>query len=146
MSSANSGSIQEVVQFAVERVTDRSYSRRSPWIHLYQHSMGPLIMKNERSPIKWRLYRTFMRKPLAFSRFECPNCARHSRDQMPRRSSVVRYHCLYCNTIFEPLPGSCCVYCSYGDVPCPNAQNEWLRRPFQRTRVQRDPQPNIPAT
>jgi hypothetical protein len=26
--------------------------------------------------------------------------------------------------VLQPKPGDCCVFCSYGDVPCPPIQQE----------------------
>lgn len=60
-----------------------------------------------------------------FSTVSCPHCGKSSRDQMPSNACVYFYHCLRCDRIFKPLPGDCCVYCSYGDVPCPPKQMEW---------------------
>ncbi|MEL6103792.1 MAG: GDCCVxC domain-containing (seleno)protein, partial [Pseudomonadota bacterium] len=30
--------------------------------------------------------------------------------------------CTSCKTVLKPLPGDCCVYCSYGTVACPPIQ------------------------
>ncbi|MDF1720399.1 MAG: GDCCVxC domain-containing (seleno)protein [Minwuia sp.] len=30
--------------------------------------------------------------------------------------------CDGCGTLLKPKPGDCCVFCSYGDVPCPPIQ------------------------
>ncbi len=27
-----------------------------------------------------------------------------------------------CHTLLKPRPGDCCVFCSYGSVPCPPVQ------------------------
>ena len=36
---------------------------------------------------------------------------------------VVRfYECKECHTLLKPLAGNCCVFCSYGSVPCPPIQ------------------------
>ena len=32
------------------------------------------------------------------------------------------FHCRHCGAVLKPLPGDCCVFCSYGDVPCPPIQ------------------------
>ncbi|MGO9446866.1 MAG: GDCCVxC domain-containing (seleno)protein [Thiobacillaceae bacterium] len=29
-----------------------------------------------------------------------------------------------CHNLLKSLPGHCCVFCSYGDVPCPPIQIE----------------------
>lgn len=30
--------------------------------------------------------------------------------------------CPSCRTLLRPKPGDCCVFCSYGSVPCPSIQ------------------------
>lgn len=62
--------------------------------------------------------RRFVRRPVYFSTLTCPHCDKRSHDQMPANACVYFYHCMRCNAVFKPLPGDCCVYCSYGDVPC----------------------------
>jgi len=32
------------------------------------------------------------------------------------------YACENCHTRLKPLTGDCCVFCSYGSVPCPPVQ------------------------
>ncbi|WP_375241309.1 GDCCVxC domain-containing (seleno)protein [Polaribacter sp.] len=32
------------------------------------------------------------------------------------------YECENCKTVLKPHEGDCCVYCSYGTVPCPPIQ------------------------
>jgi hypothetical protein len=32
------------------------------------------------------------------------------------------YDCKGCGTRLKPLAGDCCVFCSYGSVPCPPVQ------------------------
>jgi hypothetical protein len=34
------------------------------------------------------------------------------------------YECTSCHTVLKPLAGDCCVYCSYGTVPCPPIQEQ----------------------
>jgi hypothetical protein len=34
------------------------------------------------------------------------------------------YECENCKTLLRPKPGDCCVFCSFGDVPCPPMQAE----------------------
>lgn len=46
---------------------------------------------------------------------------------MPSNASVYFYRCTRCNTLFKPLSGDCCVYCSYGNVPCPQRQRGIVR-------------------
>jgi rRNA maturation endonuclease Nob1 len=41
---------------------------------------------------------------------------------MPTDACQWFYACEACHTLLKPKPGDCCVYCSYGDVPCPSVQ------------------------
>jgi hypothetical protein len=41
---------------------------------------------------------------------------------MPTDACVAFYGCKNCGETLKPLPGSCCVFCSYGSVPCPPIQ------------------------
>jgi hypothetical protein len=41
---------------------------------------------------------------------------------MPANACVAFYDCKGCGKTLKPLPGSCCVFCSYGSVPCPPIQ------------------------
>jgi hypothetical protein len=41
---------------------------------------------------------------------------------MPTDGCVVIYDCKGCGEQLRPLPGSCCVFCCYGSVPCPPVQ------------------------
>ena len=41
---------------------------------------------------------------------------------MPTDACQWFYECERCETVLKPKPGDCCVYCSYGSVPCPSIQ------------------------
>ena len=41
---------------------------------------------------------------------------------MPANACVAVYDCKGCGATLRPLRGSCCVFCSYGSVPCPPVQ------------------------
>jgi hypothetical protein len=41
---------------------------------------------------------------------------------MPTDACVFFYKCEGCNAVLQPLAGDCCVFCSFGTVPCPPAQ------------------------
>ena len=42
---------------------------------------------------------------------------------MPTDNCVIRYECVNCKAIITPKKGDCCIFCSYGDVPCPPEQD-----------------------
>jgi hypothetical protein len=41
---------------------------------------------------------------------------------MPTDFCQYFYDCPGCGALLRPLAGDCCVYCSYGDMPCPPIQ------------------------
>ncbi|MGI3187450.1 GDCCVxC domain-containing (seleno)protein [Nioella aestuarii] len=56
------------------------------------------------------------------SELTCPECGHVSAEQMPTDACQWFYQCSGCGAVLKPLPGDCCVYCSYGTVPCPPIQ------------------------
>ena len=52
----------------------------------------------------------------------CPQCGFAKRETMPTDSCQFFYECEQCKAVLRPLPGDCCVFCSYGSVPCPPVQ------------------------
>ena len=56
------------------------------------------------------------------STLTCPRCGKVSTETMPTDACQYFYDCRHCGTVVKPLPGDCCVFCSYGDVPCPPIQ------------------------
>ncbi|MGH7014399.1 MAG: GDCCVxC domain-containing (seleno)protein [Stellaceae bacterium] len=41
---------------------------------------------------------------------------------MPIDACVIVYSCAACGAVLRPKSGTCCVFCSYGSVPCPPTQ------------------------
>ncbi|WP_395612206.1 GDCCVxC domain-containing (seleno)protein [Allosphingosinicella sp.] len=56
------------------------------------------------------------------STLTCPECGKASIETMPTNACQFFYDCPHCGVLLKPLPGDCCVFCSYGDVPCPPIQ------------------------
>ncbi len=52
----------------------------------------------------------------------CPACGHASQEVMPTNACVYFHECAHCQRLLQPLPGDCCVFCSYGSVPCPPVQ------------------------
>jgi hypothetical protein len=52
----------------------------------------------------------------------CPACGGTSRETMPTDACLFFYDCPRCGVRLKPKPGDCCVFCSYGSVPCPPVQ------------------------
>lgn len=41
---------------------------------------------------------------------------------MPTDVCLFFHECASCRTLLRPKAGDCCVFCSYGSVPCPPIQ------------------------
>ena len=52
----------------------------------------------------------------------CPVCGHKSEEEMPVNACQYFYECGKCQSVIKPKEGDCCVYCSYGTVPCPPIQ------------------------
>lgn len=52
----------------------------------------------------------------------CPACRHQKLERMPERSCVISYECTACGATLRPAEGDCCVFCTYGTVPCPPLQ------------------------
>lgn len=52
----------------------------------------------------------------------CPDCGHQSPEVMPEDSCQWFFDCPGCGAVLRPKPGDCCVFCSYGTVPCPPVQ------------------------
>jgi hypothetical protein len=53
----------------------------------------------------------------------CPSCGASHAETMPVDACMIRYDCA-CGYTLRPKAGDCCVFCSYGSVPCPPIQDE----------------------
>jgi len=53
----------------------------------------------------------------------CPHCGHVAIERMPTNACMWFYECNGCTELLRPKPGDCCVFCSYGDVPCPPKQS-----------------------
>ncbi len=42
---------------------------------------------------------------------------------MPTNACQFFYTCPGCSALLRPLPGDCCVFCSYADQVCPPKQS-----------------------
>ncbi|WP_089706917.1 GDCCVxC domain-containing (seleno)protein [Vreelandella arcis] len=56
------------------------------------------------------------------STIKCPNCGHQKEETMPTDSCQYFYECEFCHALLKPKHGDCCVFCSYGTVPCPPIQ------------------------
>jgi MerC mercury resistance protein len=60
--------------------------------------------------------------PMLASIITCPNCGHRAKELMPTNACLFFYDCSSCGIRLKPKPGDCCVFCSYGSVPCPPIQ------------------------
>jgi hypothetical protein len=58
------------------------------------------------------------------SSLTCPHCGATSGETMPLDACIYFHECGACGALLQPKPGDCCVFCSYGDTPCPPVQQE----------------------
>ncbi|MDQ3388116.1 MAG: hypothetical protein M3483_01300 [Gemmatimonadota bacterium] len=56
------------------------------------------------------------------STLRCPRCGAATEAEMPEGACQFFFECPACGELLRPVPGDCCVFCSYGSVPCPPMQ------------------------
>jgi hypothetical protein len=59
---------------------------------------------------------------LTQSTLTCPECGARTTAEMPQDACQFFFDCPSCAAVLRPEPGDCCVWCSYGTVPCPPVQ------------------------
>ena len=52
----------------------------------------------------------------------CPYCGLAKVETMPTNACVQVYECAGCGRPLRPMPGDCCVFCSYGSEKRPPKQ------------------------
>lgn len=65
-----------------------------------------------------------MSSVVAQSKLTCPACGHAKIEVMPTDACQFFYECEQCHAVLRAKPGDCCVYCSYGSVPCPSVQQQ----------------------
>jgi hypothetical protein len=56
------------------------------------------------------------------STITCSSCGTAKPEIMPTDVCLFFYDCTGCGALLRPKLGNCCVFCSYGSVPCPPIQ------------------------
>lgn len=56
------------------------------------------------------------------STITCPECGHAEEETMPTDACLYFYECKACGVKLKPKEGDCCVFCSFGTVPCPPIQ------------------------
>ncbi len=54
----------------------------------------------------------------------CPACGAQATETMPTDACQILYVCAHCGAQLRPKLGDCCIFCSYGGVPCPPIQEQ----------------------
>ncbi|MFB6258782.1 MAG: GDCCVxC domain-containing (seleno)protein [Flavobacteriales bacterium] len=57
-----------------------------------------------------------------WSTITCPHCGHQEKEEMLIEACQFFYECKGCGELLRPREGDCCVFCSYGDKPCPPVQ------------------------
>lgn len=88
------------------------------WIYiLYVGMLGILI------GTIWNYRRNKLHHKIVLeSTITCPNCGFQKLEIMPTDACSYFYDCDNCKAVLRPKQGDCCVYCSYGTIPCPPIQ------------------------
>jgi hypothetical protein len=60
--------------------------------------------------------------PILQTILTCPACKAETHQVMPTDACTWFFACPACGEVLRPLPGDCCVFCSYATVPCPPVQ------------------------
>jgi hypothetical protein len=67
---------------------------------------------------------SFAKQAELHSEITCPQCGHRRVEQMLTDACQYFYECEACHTLLSPRAGDCCVFCSYGSIPCPPVQLE----------------------
>ncbi|MCG8314340.1 MAG: hypothetical protein MI976_14120 [Pseudomonadales bacterium] len=59
---------------------------------------------------------------LRTSELICPECGYKETLTMPLDACQWFHECSGCQSLLSPKPGDCCVFCSFGSIPCPPIQ------------------------
>jgi YHS domain-containing protein len=67
---------------------------------------------------------SFLASVVLQSVITCPSCGNQAQETMPTEACVFFYECPSCHAVLRPKRGHCCVFCSYGSIPCPSVQTQ----------------------
>lgn len=54
----------------------------------------------------------------------CPGCGYRKEETMQVDACLFFYECEKCKVLLKSKVGDCCVFCSYGSLPCPPVQQD----------------------
>lgn len=92
------------------------------WIYFQYVGMLGLLVATIVNIRRTRLHGSCHNTIEYHSQITCPKCGHSKLEEMPTNACTYFYQCDNCKTELRPKPGDCCVYCSYGSVPCPPIQ------------------------
>jgi hypothetical protein len=81
-----------------------------------------LLVAAALGPWAYRFAMRLLRRPILRSVLTCPSCGFRRAERMPTNACLFFWDCPRCGARARPLLGDCCVFCSYGSVPCPPVQ------------------------
>lgn len=81
-----------------------------------------LLLTGAVGPWAYRLLKRVLKLPILRSVLTCPACGFRRTETMPTNACQFFWDCPKCGARVRPLEGDCCVFCSYGTVPCPPIQ------------------------
>ncbi|MCW5730669.1 MAG: hypothetical protein KIT20_07925 [Alphaproteobacteria bacterium] len=58
------------------------------------------------------------------ARLACPLCGHGQEAETPADACIYFFECAGCGGLLKPRAGDCCVFCSYGERPCPPKEAE----------------------
>jgi len=68
-----------------------------------------------------------MDKYIYVSTVKCPSCGFERQETMLEGSTVHFYLCHNCDILLKTKEDECCIFCSYGSVPCPPNQETFTK-------------------
>jgi hypothetical protein len=75
--------------------------------------------------IAWSLQKEKPTIEIMESIISCPLCGYKENKTIPVDQCLFFNECQNCHTVLRPKPGDCCVFCSYGSVPCLSAKDSF---------------------
>jgi hypothetical protein len=72
----------------------------------------------------WNHFMLRCKRVILESVITCPACGHSQTETMPTNACLFFYDCSACGARLKPKSGDCCVFCSYGSVPCPPIQSD----------------------
>lgn len=93
------------------------------WIYFLYFGMFGLLIATGVDYYRHKLHGRCNSEIELHSTITCPKCGHKEAETMPTDACTFFYDCKHCHEVIKPKVGDCCVYCSYGSVPCPPIQS-----------------------